>query len=249
MTAGVIGWILAYVLWGRPNDAPERVRTGNGRILYELFSHKFYWDELYHYTVYVPVAAGARFARRFVERPVFQLPLDFLGPASRVVSRGLSVIQNGRRPGLRARAHGRPRRPRRLLPGAGLVIDASVLIFVPIVGALRDRHPAALASRRGLPVGARGARRGRRRRGPRVPLRARRRPPVRGRRRVDPGPRHPLPRRRRRPDARDDGHDRAGDRVHGRLRDVGRPRPARASTTRCCWASRARCCCCSARAT
>jgi NADH-quinone oxidoreductase subunit L len=95
MTAGVIGWILAYVLWGRPNDAPERVRTGNGRILYELFSHKFYWDELYHYTVYVPVAAGARFARRFVERPVFQLPLDFLGPASRVVSRGLSVIQTG----------------------------------------------------------------------------------------------------------------------------------------------------------
>ena len=66
MSAGVLGWILAYVLWGRPNDAPERVRTGNGRILYELFAHKFYWDELYHYTVYVPAAAGARFGRRFV---------------------------------------------------------------------------------------------------------------------------------------------------------------------------------------
>ena len=92
---------------------------------------------------------------------------------------------DGRRPGLRARAHGRPRRPRRLLPGAGLMIDASVLIFVPIVGALRDRHPAALAARRGLPAVLDGARRGRRRRGARVPLRARRRPPVRGRRRVD----------------------------------------------------------------
>ena len=113
----------------------------------------------------------------------------------------------------------------------------------------RDRHPAAVAPRRRVPVGAGGPRRGRRRRRPRLPLRARRRPAVRGRRRVDPRPRHPLPRRRRRPDAGDDGHDRARHRVHGRLRDVGRPRRARASTSRCSWASRARCCCCSARAT
>ena len=63
----MLGWLLAGVLWGRPNDAPERVRTGNGRILYELFSHKFYWDELYHYTVYVPVA-GRRAVRSALRR-------------------------------------------------------------------------------------------------------------------------------------------------------------------------------------
>jgi NADH-quinone oxidoreductase subunit L len=95
VTAGVLGWLVAYVLYGRPNEAPARIRTGNGRILYELFSHKFYWDELYHYAVYVPVSSGARFARRFVERPVFLSSLDFLEPASRVISRGVSVVQNG----------------------------------------------------------------------------------------------------------------------------------------------------------
>jgi NADH-quinone oxidoreductase subunit L len=93
--AGVLGWLLAGVLYARPNDAPARVRAGNGRILYELFSHKFYWDELYHYTIYVPASAGARFLRRFVERPLFESTLDFLEPASRVLSRGLGVVQNG----------------------------------------------------------------------------------------------------------------------------------------------------------
>jgi NADH-quinone oxidoreductase subunit L len=95
VAAGLLGWIVAGLLYARPNDAPERVRTGNGRILYELFAHKFYWDELYHYTVYVPASAGARFVRRFVERPVFQQPVDFFGPATRVLARGLGVVQNG----------------------------------------------------------------------------------------------------------------------------------------------------------
>ena len=102
-------------------------------------------------------------------------------------------------------------------------IDASVLIFVPIVGAVVIGI-LPLSPRGRVPVGAGGPRRGRRGRRPRLPLRAGRRPPVRGRRRVDARPRHPLPRRRRWPDARDDGHDRARHRVHARLRHVGRPR-------------------------
>ena len=122
-------------LWApRPNARPTPgARPATAASSTSCFgSHKFYWDELYHYTVYVPRRRPRRGSRGASwEGPVIGGALG-LPRARRPAwsSRGLAVAQTGPVRAYALVLHGRPRRPRRLLPGAsGLVIDSSVLLF------------------------------------------------------------------------------------------------------------------------
>ncbi len=92
VAAGLLGSVLAYRIWGRrPSVIAERPATG----LALVAERRFLWDDLYDLVFYRPAAAGANLVRRFVERPLFEAPLDAVGPASRLVARGFGVVQTG----------------------------------------------------------------------------------------------------------------------------------------------------------
>jgi NADH-quinone oxidoreductase subunit L len=65
-TIAVFGIALAWVLWVRRPTVPEALRS-RFRPLYELFLHKWYFDELIDLVVVRPVQALGRFANRVVE--------------------------------------------------------------------------------------------------------------------------------------------------------------------------------------
>ena len=92
---GIAGIAVAAALWGGHAEDVARLRAGAGRPFALLFERKFFVDELYDVLFYTPAAAIARFLRRFVERPLFQLPLDGIGLAGRAVARQLGLLESG----------------------------------------------------------------------------------------------------------------------------------------------------------
>lgn len=95
VAAGILGMVLATFLWAGHAQDVARLRAGAGRPFATLFERKFFVDELYDILFYLPASATARFARRFIERPFFQLPLDGIGIAARGIARQLSHAQGG----------------------------------------------------------------------------------------------------------------------------------------------------------
>ena len=62
----VVGIALAWVFWVRRPGIPEALRT-RFRPLYELFLHKWYFDELIHAVIVRPVLAIGDFSNRVIE--------------------------------------------------------------------------------------------------------------------------------------------------------------------------------------
>jgi NADH-quinone oxidoreductase subunit L len=89
--AGVIGILAAARIWGSGRTAP----VAFPRPLTILSERKFFWDELYHYTFYVPAAWLSVLLRRSVEQSVLLLAPDALGSLAGRASRSFAVVQNG----------------------------------------------------------------------------------------------------------------------------------------------------------
>jgi len=85
---------LAWRLYGRPSDVPERVRQ-RWPWAARTLEHKFYFDEAYDLAFYVPADRKSRFLGRYIEEPVFLASLGELASGVRLASRRLSSVQTG----------------------------------------------------------------------------------------------------------------------------------------------------------
>jgi NADH-quinone oxidoreductase subunit L len=89
--AGIIGILVATSLWRSGRTAP----VAFPRPLAILSERRFFWDELYSYTLFVPAAWLANLLRGSLERYVFLLLPDAAGSLAGLASRRLSVLQTG----------------------------------------------------------------------------------------------------------------------------------------------------------
>jgi NADH-quinone oxidoreductase subunit L len=85
---------LAWRLYGRPSEVPERVRT-RWPWAARTLEHKFYFDEAYDLAFYVPADRKARVLTSYVEEPVFLASLGEFAGGVRNFSRQLSSVQTG----------------------------------------------------------------------------------------------------------------------------------------------------------
>ena len=85
---------LAWRLYGKPSDVPERVRA-RWPWAARTLEHKFYFDEAYDLAFYEPADRKARFLARYVEEPVFLASLGELASGFRLAARRLSSVQTG----------------------------------------------------------------------------------------------------------------------------------------------------------
>ncbi len=90
----VAGIWLAWRLYGRPSDVPERARA-RWPWAARTLEHKFYFDEAYDLAFYAPADREARFLGRYVEEPVFLASLGELAIGVRLAARRLSSVQTG----------------------------------------------------------------------------------------------------------------------------------------------------------
>jgi NADH-quinone oxidoreductase subunit L len=88
---GLTGFLIATLIWSHGRTRP----VAAPRALVVLSERRFFFDEAYTYAFYLPAVATATFLRRYIERPVFLLPLDAVGAFAGLVSRSLSPLQNG----------------------------------------------------------------------------------------------------------------------------------------------------------
>jgi len=88
------GIAVAWILYRRPSQAPERARR-RAPWAAELLENKLFVDEAYDVYFYEPASRGASFLHRFVERPVFLTTLGDLGATVRGGGRRLGTAQNG----------------------------------------------------------------------------------------------------------------------------------------------------------
>jgi NADH-quinone oxidoreductase subunit L len=90
----VAGIVLAWTLYGRRSDQPQRIRA---RVPWaaRTLEHKFYFDEAYDLAFSDPSDLAATELDRLVERPLVLRPLDTLARGVRALSRGLSAAQTG----------------------------------------------------------------------------------------------------------------------------------------------------------
>jgi NADH-quinone oxidoreductase subunit L len=91
LAAGLGGAAIAYRLYGAGRTEPVEVPAG----LRTLSERKLYFDELYDLVFYRPAARFSAALRDLVERPVFLLPIDAVGPLFRRLARGVSALQTG----------------------------------------------------------------------------------------------------------------------------------------------------------
>jgi NADH-quinone oxidoreductase subunit L len=96
-TTGVAlaGIALAWLVWGRPNPMPDRLRRRYPWAARTL-EEKFYFDTAYDYAFYEPADRTAVLATRYVEEPLFLRSLGELARGVRLVSDRLSDVQTGR---------------------------------------------------------------------------------------------------------------------------------------------------------
>ncbi len=88
------GIALAWILWGRRSDVPERLRT-RAPWLAAGPERKFWFDEAYDAVFAWPVRTLASALGRYVERPLFLDPLGGLGTGMRGLSGRLGAVQTG----------------------------------------------------------------------------------------------------------------------------------------------------------
>jgi NADH-quinone oxidoreductase subunit L len=94
LALSVAGIAVAWALYRRPSDAPQRVRRAAPWAAQTL-EHKFFVDEAYDVYFYEPTSQGASFLDRFVESPVFLTTLGDLGATVRGTGRRLATAQTG----------------------------------------------------------------------------------------------------------------------------------------------------------
>jgi NADH-quinone oxidoreductase subunit L len=88
------GIALAWRLYGRRDDAPERIRARVPRAAAAAES-KFYWDEAYDLAFYEPADRLATGLARAVEQPLVLRPLPALGRTVRSLSTRVASAQTG----------------------------------------------------------------------------------------------------------------------------------------------------------
>jgi NADH-quinone oxidoreductase subunit L len=94
LALALAGIWLAWLLYGKPSEVPERTRR-RWPWAARTLEHKFYFDEAYDLAFYEPADRKARFLGRYVEEPVFLSSLGELAGGVRSVSRRLSTVQTG----------------------------------------------------------------------------------------------------------------------------------------------------------
>ena len=94
LALSLAGIALAWRLWGRPSDVPERSRR-RWPWAARALEHKLYFDEGYDVAFYEPSAQAAALGTRYVEEPVFLSSLGDLGRGVRSVSTRVSAVQTG----------------------------------------------------------------------------------------------------------------------------------------------------------
>ncbi|MEX2102509.1 MAG: NADH-quinone oxidoreductase subunit L, partial [Gaiellaceae bacterium] len=88
------GIAIAWKVWGKRSEVPERVRRRWPRAARTL-ERKFYFDEAYDLAFYEPSDRTASLAARYVEEPVFLRSLGNLGRGVRDVSARVAAAQTG----------------------------------------------------------------------------------------------------------------------------------------------------------
>jgi NADH-quinone oxidoreductase subunit L len=88
------GLALAWRVWGKRSDVPERVRL-RWPWAARTLEQKFYFDEAYDLAFYEPADRAALLAARYVEEPVFLRSLGDLGRGVREVSARVAAAQTG----------------------------------------------------------------------------------------------------------------------------------------------------------
>ena len=94
LAAALAGIGLAWSLWGKPSDVPERIRT-RWPWAARTLEHKFYFDEAYDLAFYEPADRTARLATRYVEEPLFLRPLGDLARGVRETGARVAATQTG----------------------------------------------------------------------------------------------------------------------------------------------------------
>jgi NADH-quinone oxidoreductase subunit L len=88
------GIALAWRVWGKRSDVPERARR-RWPWAARTLEQKFYFDEAYDLAFYEPSDRTASLAARYVEEPVFLRSLGDLGRGVREVSTRVAAAQTG----------------------------------------------------------------------------------------------------------------------------------------------------------
>jgi NADH-quinone oxidoreductase subunit L len=88
------GIAIAWTVWGKPSDVPERARR-RWPWAARTLERKFYFDEAYDLAFYEPSDRTAALAARYLEEPVFLRSLGGLGRGVREVSARVAAAQTG----------------------------------------------------------------------------------------------------------------------------------------------------------
>ena len=94
IVAALLGIALAWRLYGRPSEAPQRIRSrlpGATRAL----EHKLYFDELYDRIFYEPASHLATALYRVVEKPLILATPGEIGQGVRALARRVALTQGG----------------------------------------------------------------------------------------------------------------------------------------------------------
>ncbi len=90
----VVGIIIAWRVYGRRSDLPERIRRRVPHVTGAL-EHKFYFDEAYDVALYEPTSRLAVYLQRYFESPLLLKTLDSLGSGVSKVSEGVAAQETG----------------------------------------------------------------------------------------------------------------------------------------------------------
>jgi NADH-quinone oxidoreductase subunit L len=88
------GTAIAWTVWGKPSDLPERARR-RWPWAARTLERKFYFDEAYDLAFYEASDRTASLAARYVEEPIFLRSLGGLGRGVREVSARVAAAQTG----------------------------------------------------------------------------------------------------------------------------------------------------------
>jgi NADH-quinone oxidoreductase subunit L len=92
---GLIGIGLAYLLYKKPSDLPERVSKGFGN-LYTWAYHKFYFDELYLFITKEIIFKRISAPFAWFDRNVVDGTMNLIGNSTVAGSKGIRKLQSGR---------------------------------------------------------------------------------------------------------------------------------------------------------